>query len=161
MLSLVLKSSLAQQMIQNEAHALYQKRIEKEKEQALESRVMIADMSIGKPIIIIPDSDSPVTVGIITGFMQVDPQIPYVHDYVLDSEFICFTNYIAYSEQNLEAVMKLTPSERGGLFYRCHGHSEEGYKADSMGEKSLSLDEIKKAIDNNGFHEKAKEFWNK
>lgn len=57
--------------------------------------------------------------------------------------------------------MKLTPSERGGLFYRCHGHSEEGYKANSRGEKSLSLDEIKKAIELSGFTEKAREFWNK
>lgn len=161
MFSFIMKSSAIQQLIRKEADALYEEKVKADKERRFESHSIIANMAVGKPIIIIPDNDSTVSVGIITGFMQVDPAIPYVQDYISGEKVVCFTNYIPYNEQNLKAVMKLTPDERGGVFYRCHQESEEGYKADARGEKALSYDEIKEVIDSTDFLDEARKYWSK
>ena len=165
MLSLIKNSSFIQNLIrkeaQREANALYDAKVKSDKEHRITSKTNIANMAVGKPIIIVPDDDSSVSVGFITGFMQVDPEIPYVKDYISDKEVVCFANYLPYNEQNLKAIMKLTADERGGVFYRCHKVDEDGYKATKRGEKSLSYEEIKAVIDSTDFTEKAREYWSK
>lgn len=159
MFSLLLKSSIVKNEINREAHDLYQKRVNQEKERKLESLVLISDMSIGKPIIMISDSDNPISVGIITGFMQLDPQIPYVYDYIQNREIVCFSKYINYNDKNLETVMKLTPSEICNLFLNFNIETEDGYEVKSSNKHNLTIDEIKKKLADSDFLEKARDFW--
>jgi len=161
MLSLIKNSSFIQNLIRKEVDTLYNAKLKEDEERRLEYATNIAKESVGEPVIIVPDSDLTISVGIIVGYKQADPFLPIVEDYISEKKIVCFANYVAYNEQNLKAIMKLTPDERGGVFYRCNYTGEEGYKASKRGEKVLSYDEIAQVIHSTDFLKRAREYWAK
>ena len=161
MLSLIKNSSFIQNLIRKEVDTLYEAKLKEDEERRLEYATNIAKESIGEPVIIVPDSDLTISVGIIVGYKQADPFLPIVEDYISQEKKICYTACVSYNEQNLKAVMKLTPDERGGVFYPCNYTGEIGYKASKRGEKALSYNEITQVIHSTDFLKRAREYWDK
>jgi hypothetical protein len=150
-----------QEAVKEMAFSISKKRKEEDDEHRGEMYYNIAMMNVGKPVIIVPDDASSIGIGIITGSMQVDPYIPKIQDYIAGKEVVSFARIIDFNNQNLEALLKLTPSERAGLIYRNHLPRKEGVVAKDRGEKQHTLEEIENILINSDFYEKAEEYWEK
>lgn len=140
------------------AEKMFRNKMKEEEEKQDERKIKINMFYVGMPVIMIPDDSGSVSLGIIVGWYEKD--IPVIHDYILNKKVLCMCNYQAFTDQRLEALYLLTPSERFAITYtNCSGHDGKPYEIVNEGEW-ISSQETRRIAYENGFFEKAEEYWN-
>lgn len=109
---------------------------------------------IGKPVIVISNEVSNVTVGIGVGVQLITKAncpVLVVEDVCSGEEFLAMGKVLNYSAQKFHALNRLTPQERIVLFYKPTEESFFDYdisKNDLLVEPSVWADQVSEALKN-------------
>lgn len=157
-ISSLIQSKIDAQATQK-AERMFREKQQEEKEKKIDTQFNINCFYLGMPVIMIPDDTGSVILGIITGWHENADSVPIIRDYIENKKVIAMCSYQAFTEQRLEALYKLDPSERFAICYNnCHGHNGKPYQVSQEG-KWLTIEETREVARKNGFYEEAEKYW--
>lgn len=121
----------------------------------------IMNLHLGMPIIILTRETTP-ELGIITGWFNKHVPIVKIYSDRLVKEVTLFSTYIPYNAQNFILLYNMKKSEALGLINPVYQEKGKGYyiKNEDNRDGRVYMDTVKDATQN-GFFEKAEEYWKK
>ena len=155
----ILNLSFVKEEIRNRRdHALYEQNLYlKDCKESRDGRIM--EIQLGMPIIILTEESTP-ELGIITGWFNKHIPIVKIYSNRLVKEVTLFSTYIPYNAQNFMLLYRMKKSEALGLINPAHQEKGVGFKIKNEDNRDgrVYMDTVKDA-EQNGFFEKAKEYW--
>lgn len=125
---------------------------------------------IGCPVISTTNYNNVIAVGIIRDYHteNVTNPLPLIQYYFNNREdkdidfnelSICFGSIVEFSEQRLEALLKLTGDERCSITMNGYKYGRDSIKFDDLAEKQPTYEDVMKALNNTDFFKEAEKFY--